>query len=281
MPGEEKAGVYRWKNIPEDPMMSRVNVHVYCAYRMTFDRAWTRPYVRNHYDRLYFVESGQALVETEKERVPLRAGHAYLIASNCRHRHSCPERVTLHWCHFQAMLDGVSDLFQELQVPMEVFPTPGKDYRETFQRLENAMEGRDAWHYLDRSAHLLRLLNPHVRRATIPSRELADGRRPFMPVLAYLDSHLHEDLRIDDLADRMGLNPQYFSRLFRRHFHEPPKRYILHRRIQRAQKLLCYTDLTVQEIGERCGVEDPYHFSKLFKQIAGIPPTEYRQTYRQ
>jgi len=276
----EESGRYRWENIPEDPIMSRISVHVYCAYRMEFGREWRRGYVRNHYDRLYFIESGEATVSTPEQEVVLRPGHCYLLGANLLHRHSCPAAITMHWCHFQTLLDGSVDLFQEIAVPLEARPGSLSSYRNIFQSLGKTMDCRNACCHLLRASLLLQLIQPHLKLADPASRRIAEGRRRFLPVLKHIDAHLHETIRIADLAGLLGLNREYFSRFFRKHFRVPPKRYILQKRIQHAQKLLCQTGLQIQEIGGRCGFPDPYHFSKTFRNTAGIPPSEYRQRYQ-
>ena len=277
----EKGGSYQWENIPEDPVMSRISVHVYCAYEKAYGKEWRRGLIRNHYDRLYFVESGEAVVCTPEQEVTLRPGCSYLIASNQLHRHFCTSAISMHWCHFQAVLDGTSDLFQEFVVPMEARPKNPERYRATFKELEETMNCRQPWCHLLRASLLLQLIQPHLKQAEPALRNADETRRRFQPVLRHIDTHLNEDLRVEELAEQLGLNKEYFSRAFSRHFRIPPKKYILLKRIQSAQKLLCYSELQIQEIGARCGFPDPYHFSKIFKQIAGIPPSEYRRMYRQ
>ena len=277
----EKSGKYKWENIPEDPVLSRISAHVYCAYRMEFGKEWTRGFLRNHYDRLYFIESGEAEVSTPEQTICLHPGSCYLIASNQLHRHSCTSNVVMHWCHFQTVLDGSSDLFQEIEVPIEARPGKTAPYQKLFESLEDTMQCRQAWCHLQRTALLLQLIQPHLKLADPASRQLDEGRRRFLPVLTYIDTHLNDPIRIEDLAKLLGLNKEYFSRFFRRYFQLPPKQYILQKRIQSAQKMLCHTDVQIQEVGARCGFSDPYHFSKSFKNIAGIPPKEYRHLYQQ
>lgn len=277
----ERAGPYRWENIPEDAVMSRVSVHVYCAYRGRYGKEWARGAIRNHYDRLYFVEAGEAVVGTPEGKIQLRPGCCYLIPSDQVHDHACSSTITLHWCHFQAMLEGLSDLFQEMAVPTEARPRDPRRYRATFEALEATMACRQPRCHLQRAALLLQLIQPHLELAGRAPAELAETRRRFQPVLRHLDEHLDQEVRIEELAALVGLNREYFSRAFARYFHMPPKKYLLRKRIRMAQKLLCHTELRIQEVGARCGFPDPYHFSKTFRHIAGLPPTGYRNIYRQ
>lgn len=261
--------------------MSRISAHVYCAYHSELDTEWSRGFIRNHYDRLYFIESGEAVIATNEQEITLKPGCCYLIASNLLHRHSCTSNVGIHWCHFQTILDGFRDLFQEIDVPLEARPENTNAYRNIFTSLENTMHDRNSWCHLQRTALLLQLIQPHLKLADPASKKITEERRRFLPVLKYIDTHLNESIPIGDLAKLLGLNPEYFSRYFRKHFKIPPKQYILNKRILYAQKRLCQTDAPVQDIGMNCGFSDPYHFSKSFKTITGIPPTEYRRRFQQ
>ncbi|VGO18019.1 helix-turn-helix transcriptional regulator [Pontiella sulfatireligans] len=277
----ENSGRYQWKNISEDPLFSRISAHVFCAYRSELGKEWVRGFARNPYDRLYFVESGTAVIATPEQVFHLQKGCCYLIASNLLHRHACTSKVVIHWCHFQTLLDGASDLFQEIVIPMEACPAGRSAYLETFHSLEKTMDCHEPWCHLQRTSLLLQLIQPHLKTAKPPTSKAMEGRRRFFPVLKHIDEHLDETILVEDLARLMGLNKEYFSRFFHRHFHIPPKKYILQKRIQHAQKLLCHTGLQAQEIALRCGFNDPYHFSKSFKNVAGIPPSEYRRLYLQ
>lgn len=52
-------------------------------------------------------------------------------------------------------------------------------------------------------------------------------------------------------------------------------------KMQEACQALGTTDRTVKEIAHQLGVDDPYYFSRPFKQVMGIPPAVYRRHYRE
>lgn len=69
----------------------------------------------------------------------------------------------------------------------------------------------------------------------------------------------------------------HLCRLFRAEYGVPPLKYVHGLRIDRAKLLLNDTILSVSEIAYRVGFSDPVYFSELFRQITGIPPSEYRK----
>jgi AraC family transcriptional regulator len=67
-----------------------------------------------------------------------------------------------------------------------------------------------------------------------------------------------------------------FARWFKSTFGVPPHRYVLQRRIERAQALLRATALPLTHIALECGFYSASHFSTVFKKNIGVTPTEYR-----
>lgn len=76
-------------------------------------------------------------------------------------------------------------------------------------------------------------------------------------------------------ACRVG--PEYFSRLFREHAGQTPSQFLARLRMQHAARLLQHSDLSVKATGRAVGFEDPYHFSRVFKQVHGVAPRDFRR----
>jgi AraC-like DNA-binding protein len=103
-----------------------------------------------------------------------------------------------------------------------------------------------------------------------------DAPRQLQPVLRYIDAHLEEPLENTRLAALVHASESHFIRLFRRVVGSTPARHVQERRVQRAADLLARTSLTIDEIAERCGFANRYHFSRVFAQRMLEPPGRYR-----
>lgn len=86
-----------------------------------------------------------------------------------------------------------------------------------------------------------------------------------------------ERILVAELARIAHLSPSQFSRRFRAAYGAPPVAYQLALRVEAARTLLTTSDLSCKEIAARLGFQDGFHFSKCFKQHAGIPPTAFRR----
>lgn len=85
------------------------------------------------------------------------------------------------------------------------------------------------------------------------------------------------DLTVQTLALRLGLDRTYFSALFKKHLGTSPKQYLLHYRMEQAAMLLSRQQTPVGIIAVSVGYNDVYTFSKAFKRHFGCAPTDYNK----
>ena len=93
------------------------------------------------------------------------------------------------------------------------------------------------------------------------------------------DARYAEPIEVADMAAAAQLSPAHFSREFRRAFGEPPHRYLLTRRLERAAALLRNTDHTVTDICYQVGLSSVGSFTTSFRRMYGKTPTQYRAAY--
>jgi AraC family transcriptional regulator len=97
-------------------------------------------------------------------------------------------------------------------------------------------------------------------------------------VLEHINANLGDNLELSVLAEVAGVNLYHFARAFKQSTGESPHQYVLRRRIEQAKELLRHPQLTVIEASARTGFVDQSHFSKVFRRIVGIAPSEYRNS---
>ena len=96
-------------------------------------------------------------------------------------------------------------------------------------------------------------------------------------VLAYIEAHLAEDLKLDELARVAAMSKYHFSRLFKDAVGVPPYRYVVQQRVEAARDLLLRTDLPVAQIALRTGFCSQSHLSTSFREHTGITPLAVRE----
>ena len=100
-------------------------------------------------------------------------------------------------------------------------------------------------------------------------------------VIQYMLEHYRQPLQAKDVAAQLGVSTSYLARIFSRRLHMSFNDYINRLRVQAAQDLLRSTDRPVTEVMLEVGFESQSTFNRVFRDIQGITPREYRQQTRQ
>lgn len=111
------------------------------------------------------------------------------------------------------------------------------------------------------------------------SHAFATDQSAMQSVIDHIKANLDKPLPVEMLAAVSGLSRAHFSRVFSESEGLPPAEYVLQQRMQRAAKLLTNAALLpVKEVAILSGFEDANYFSKAFRRVYGINPTEFRTT---
>lgn len=100
----------------------------------------------------------------------------------------------------------------------------------------------------------------------------------FDELIRYINSnYADKDLSLGKLADMFNFSKKYLSSLFSRNMSTKFSAYLNQVRIDHALVLSKQGTYSVKELAEKCGFSDPLYFSKVFKQIIGMSPTNYKK----
>ncbi|MBR4515326.1 MAG: helix-turn-helix transcriptional regulator [Lachnospiraceae bacterium] len=94
----------------------------------------------------------------------------------------------------------------------------------------------------------------------------------------YIYDHLHEPITLQELAEREGLNPNYFSKLFAKETGSTAKAYILNAKITTAKNMLLYSGQSLSNISLSLGFSSQSAFTAAFKAGTGMTPGQFRNT---
>jgi two-component system response regulator YesN len=85
------------------------------------------------------------------------------------------------------------------------------------------------------------------------------------------------NLSLTRLSDKMNISAPYLCYLFKHQYHETINHFINKTRIEKARNLLSLSELKIYEIAEQCGYSSTNYFTRTFKKVTGILPTQYRR----
>ncbi|HHX32422.1 MAG TPA: AraC family transcriptional regulator, partial [Bacteroidales bacterium] len=83
--------------------------------------------------------------------------------------------------------------------------------------------------------------------------------------LEFIDHNYEKDIKVNDIANYIGIDRSYLTNIFKRIMHISPQQYLINYRLEKARNLLKSTNLSISEISEQVGYPDPLSFSKIFK----------------
>lgn len=271
---------FMWENISADTVFSNIRLHVYYAYEMETDEKWAGDQFVNHYNRLYYVKSGHAVLKFKGFELEMRQGCLYLLPPYTLDSHYCSEHLHFYWTHFHALIDGDLDFIALFGDPAEHKVEAPKAVELAFKKLVDAVAEPKPEETLMRNMLLAELLQPFFTKINTNTQ----GHRHsnylrFLPILKLIENNLDKSLSIAMLAETMGVSVEHFSRSFKEEFNIPPKRYILHKKLGLAKQLLILGNASINDISLQCGFCDMYHFSKTFKLEEKCSPSHYRERY--
>jgi two-component system response regulator YesN len=115
----------------------------------------------------------------------------------------------------------------------------------------------------------------HIANALLTARS-GNYKDPMEEAKAYIDSRLSQEISLEQVALMVGLTPTYFSALFKKTNNETFVHYRIHKRMEKAKELLAVPHIRIVDVAAEVGYEDYPHFTKTFKKMTGVTPSEYR-----
>ena len=98
--------------------------------------------------------------------------------------------------------------------------------------------------------------------------------------IAYMTQNLNRPLQVSALAALVNVSPSHYFALFKRHTGRAPMDYFTRLRMERARCLLDTTASSVKEVAAALGYDDPFYFSRVFKSVNQLAPSNYRMTQK-
>ncbi|WP_025699434.1 response regulator [Paenibacillus durus] len=98
-------------------------------------------------------------------------------------------------------------------------------------------------------------------------------------IKAYLESHYHENIQLDQLAERFDLNASYVSHLYSKSTGQTILEYVTLLRIQQAKRMLRESSFKISKISQNVGYDNQRYFCQVFKKHVGVSPGQYREDH--
>lgn len=108
---------------------------------------------------------------------------------------------------------------------------------------------------------------------------LESQKQVYLDIQDYVKNNVSRPLKISEIAAAFGYNEKYLSHRFAQVFGIPLKQYILKTKVEQANFMLTDTNQSISEIAKTLGFSDSHNFSRTYKKLTGLSPSEYRNTF--
>ena len=254
--------------------------------------AYTPPHWHKAVELLLFVK-GRVTCTFENAKRQFRAGDLYILNSHEIHETKCTRGARYLVIHIDptVMLRYVPT-FDHLRFSL-AFDPEDQSKAMAFDQLKVHMqeilrltESGEPVHKLERQARLYAAVALLVKHFAQPlAIEETRLRRSDMsrlePLLEYVTLHHAEELPLDEAVEFMGLNKEYFCRLFKKNMGVSYLQYVYQIRTTAVCRELETTEDPIGEIAERHGFRDPKMLNQYFREIYGCTPSEKRKFFRE
>lgn len=128
--------------------------------------------------------------------------------------------------------------------------------------------------------YLINSIFVHIARNLENKKESNSETLPIQKICQYIQLHFREQIKLSELADYVGLSPNYLSYLFSSTMGTTLKSYINNMRLNFASSFLILSDTAITDICYECGFNSFSCFSRAFKRRFNMTPFEYREKYK-
>lgn len=240
-----------------------------------------RPRGRLDFQLLYIV-SGKAHFHFDGKEQIVTAGHMVLYRPKepQKYEYYGEDQTEVYWVHFTG--GNVTNILRSygLTDDKRVFYCGSSlDYQNLFRTMINELQMRKE-NYAEMLEMYLRQIFIMLQRYFLNTLKTNNARvvEEIDKATLFFNEHYSEDINIDEYAQNNHVSVSWFIRNFKQCTGFTPMQYILSKRIYNAEILLRDPSYNVTEISRIVGYDNPLYFSRIFKKIKGLSPSEYRKS---
>ena len=231
--------------------------------------------------QLLYIAGGKAHFHFGDKETIVHAGHMVLYRPKeaQKYEYYAEDQPEVYWVHFTG--GNVTNLIRSYGIrdDQKVFYCgSGLEYQTLFRAMISELQMcRDS--YPEMLEMYLRQIFIRMQRyfKTSVKAEHSRTAEEIDKAASYFSEHYSEPISIDAYAEEHLYSTSWFIRNFKLYTGFTPMQYILSKRIYNAEALLQNTQYNITEIAQIVGYDNPLYFSRIFKKLKGISPSEYRK----
>lgn len=236
------------------------------------------------YFEMYFLDSGERYHLMDDKLFKIQTGDCIIFPPQTMHRsYGNPNvsfsRVVLY---FRPEIITSEELLNRLLHSRSVY-RPDSQGLHQLRRLVYIMLKEQDSHYDCHTEYMQALVNLIMVTILRMNQENTGIIREtrITRVIQYIHNHYAEDITLADLSRQFYVSEYYLCREFKKNTNRTIVEYIRRTRIMNAQRLFMETDKNVTEVARETGFSNLTHFNRVFRDILGVTPSNYRKQCRE
>ena len=224
---------------------------------------------------ILYISEGECVCLYDDSETVMTKGNFVLYPPGVKQKYSFPEGkyVKRFWIHFSGY--GVKDILEKLGLGGGIYRTSVE------QEVENCFEKMIYDHSAGTNKSQVAAEGELIRLLSLLSRESGEQSATaysdtVTKMLKYIHSNWQKPISVADVAKKVSLSESRTAHIFKEAIGKGIHGYVMGLRISTAKELLTSTDMSISDIGETVGFNDPLYFSRAFKAGVGLSPREYR-----
>lgn len=227
---------------------------------------------------LIYCIKGEGWFTINRHRYKVKSNQFFILPRDVMHEYGADlnNPWSIYWVHFTGEL---ADYFVKYLHPKgakgpvitQVSPARNLLFEEMLDHLE-LMNNTDSLVYANSSFYAFLASFKPLQFKTSNRKE-----NPIQQLIDLMKNNLDKNFSLQELAQQVHVSPSYLSALFREKTRYSPISLFTSLKIQQAGRLLVESNMNIKTIAQRLGYNDPYHFSRVFKNIMGVSPKHFKE----
>lgn len=270
----------------DGPHLNHTEIYIYqCGSEACPPGHFYGPAVRDHY-LVHYIHSGKGIFQVGDTVYHLKAGNGFLICPDVITYYQADEKEPWHysWVGFHGLKAKAHLTEAGLTAEHPIFEYTEDDYIENcFYEMADAYYLRRGG-LVKRMAYLYLFLYKLIQTNTLDLYYSSGENRQDIYIneaLQFVETNYSRKITINMLSSYVGLNRSYLNSIFKKSLGKTLQQYLIEFRVRKACELLKSTSLSIGDISRSVGYPDQLLFSKVFKRIEGVTPSEYRTAPQQ
>ena len=241
-----------------------------CGIQLSSSREITISRKKGRMDyQLFYMVRGGCEVEYQGKTSIIHNGFV-IYPPHVSQKYTDYEDAKRIWIHFNGY--GVEEILEEAHLRGGIYSISSSAIIEKML-LQLIIEHNQKGTISNEKGLLLSILNTLGKMVNFPE----NSNDKIMEVITFITTHYNSEINIGELSGSCNLSRSRFMYLFKEQTGMAPHTYQQTLRIKNSMTLLTSTKLSIAEVGQQSGYQDPLYFSRIFKKCVGLSPKKYRE----